>query len=79
MRIYIGKDKAEVIINKEEVGAIIDNLTLLSQVDGCLQPSADKLYVELNKMYKSLGDFYTEDEIEEKEIMLGKTVLKYST
>ena len=79
MRIYIGKDKAEAIINKEEVGAIIDILTLLAQVDGCLQPAADKLYVELNKMYKSLGDFYTEDEIEEKEIMLGKTVLKYST
>jgi hypothetical protein len=79
MRIYIGKDKAEAIINKEEVGAIIDNLTLLAQVDGCLQPSAEKLYVELNKMYESLGDFYTEDEMEEKEIMLGKTVLKYST
>jgi hypothetical protein len=69
MRIYIGKDKAEAIINKEEVGAIIDSLTLLAQIDGCLQPSVDKLYVELNDLYKSLGPFYTEDEIEEQEIM----------
>ena len=57
MRIYIGKDEAEAIINKEEVGAIIDNLTLLAQVDGCLQPPAEKLYVELNKMYDRLGAY----------------------
>ena len=57
MRLYIGKDESEVIINKEEVGAIIDNLTLLAQVDGGLQPSVDELYVELNKVYDGLGAY----------------------
>ena len=48
----------EVVITTEELGGLIDNLTLLNQVDGGLQPigdmDGDKFYHLMNKTYNDL-------------------------
>ena len=48
----------EVVITTEELGGLIDNLTLLNQVDGGLQPIGDmegaKFYKLMNKTYNDL-------------------------
>ena len=48
----------EVVITTEELGGLIDNLTLLNQVDGGLQPIGDmdgaKFYNLMNKTYDDL-------------------------
>ena len=48
----------EVVITAEELGGLIDNLTLLNQVDGGLQPIGDmegaKFYNLMNKTYDDL-------------------------
>ena len=48
----------EVVMNAEELGGLIDNLTLLNQVDGGLQPIGDmegaKFYKLMNKTYDDL-------------------------
>ena len=48
----------EVVMNAEELGGLIDNLTMLHQVDGGLQPIGDmegaKFYKLMNKTYDDL-------------------------
>ena len=48
----------EVVITTEELGGLIDNLTLLNQVDGGLQPIGNmdgaKFYHLMNKTYNDL-------------------------
>ena len=48
----------EVVITTEELGGLIDNLTMLNQVDGGLQPigdmDGDKFYHLMNKTYNDL-------------------------
>ena len=48
----------EVVITTEELGGLIDNLTMLNQVDGGLQPignmDGDKFYHLMNKTYDDL-------------------------
>ena len=49
----------EVVITTEELGGLIDNLTMLNQVDGGLQPignmDGDKFYHLMNKTYDDLS------------------------
>ena len=48
----------EVVMNAEELGGLIDNLTMLNQVDGGLQPignmSGHKFYLQMNNTYNDL-------------------------
>ena len=45
------------ILSKKQIGSIIDNLTMLQQVDGCLQNSFKD--VDMTKLYHKLNDVYS--------------------
>jgi hypothetical protein len=44
------------ILNKKQLGSIIDNLTMLQQVDGCLQNTYKD--IDMTKLYHKLNDTY---------------------
>jgi hypothetical protein len=50
--------KENVVLSKSEVALVINNLTMLKQVDGTFQGGSamDKLYVDLNKAYDRMND-----------------------
>ena len=49
--------KSNVVLNKSELGLVINNLTMLKQVDGCFQGTGmTKLYEDLNKAYDRMND-----------------------
>ena len=49
--------KSNVVLNKSELALVINNLTMLKQVDGCFQGDGmTKLYEDLNKSYDRMND-----------------------
>tara|TARA_Y100000310_G_C20124063_1_gene552816 strand:+ start:51 stop:335 length:285 start_codon:yes stop_codon:yes gene_type:complete len=49
--------KQNVVLNKSELALVINNLTMLKQVDGCFQGvGMTKLYEDLNNAYDRMND-----------------------
>jgi hypothetical protein len=49
--------KSNVVLSKSELALVINNLTMLKQVDGCFQGDGmTKLYEDLNNAYDRMND-----------------------